>query len=199
MKKQLWILGGGEVFENREKYLAWLEENFGEQGTPGSWKNWISDGLLDTHKTTRIHFPDTLNADYDAWKIAFEKHFDSLDNQEEFSIIAHSLGGIFIAKYLCENNFIQKIDALHLVAPVWSHPESAIHYTGNFSFDPEKLKNLSKNCGKVTIWASKDDEIVNFEDSEKYHEVIKGSTLRTFSDRGHFLGAHFIELFKTFL
>lgn len=199
-KQNLWIIGGGEVFENQEAYLHFLENEFSiDRKKSGDWKKWLADGLLDTHNVTKIAMPDKMNADYDAWKIVFEKYIDELDTNTNMSIVGHSLGGIFIAKYLSENTFPIKIEALHLVAPVWSHPESKIHNTDNFSFHPMHLSRIPSQCKNIFIWASEDDEIVDFSDSEKYAESLPMADFRTFKNRGHFLGSHFVELFNTFL
>ncbi len=100
-RKNLWIIGGGEVFTSREKYLEFLENNFSlDRKNTGDWKSWIANGLVETHTVTRIPMPDKLNADYDAWKIIFEKFVDQIDTNEPISLIGHSLGGIFLAKYL---------------------------------------------------------------------------------------------------
>jgi predicted alpha/beta hydrolase family esterase len=61
--------------------------------------------------------PCRENASYPAWKIWFEKIFPYL-NEENIIIVAHSLGGIFISKYLSENAFPKHLAQLHLVAPV---------------------------------------------------------------------------------
>ncbi len=198
IKPIIWIVGGGEVFSSREKYLEWCER------TPfypprKNWKDWLAHGLSDNYDVKRISLPDKTNADYDAWKIWFEKYIDLLDTNAEISLIGHSLGGIFLAKYLSENTFIRQIRALHLIAPVWSHPESILHNTGNFSFEANNLKKISSQCDEIHIWASRDDDIVNFEDSEKYFEYLPKSEMHIFGHRGHFLQAHFVELFQTFL
>lgn len=195
--KQLWILGGGEVFTSREKYLEWCERTPFYKAKKW-WKDWIAHGLSDDYEVVKISLPDKTNADYEAWKIWFEKYIDLLDTNEEIFLIGHSLGGIFLAKYLSENTFPVKIKALHLVAPVWSHPESILHNTASFSFHPMNLSKIPPQCEKIYIWASEDDEIVDFSDSEKYSEHLPMSDFRVFKDRGHFIGSHFKELFETF-
>ena len=73
--------------------------------------------------------PNKQNADYQAWKIEFEKILPDLD--KDSILIGHSLGGIFLAKYLSENKLAQKLDSLHLVAAPY-------YKCGNFNLD---LKN----------------------------------------------------------
>lgn len=199
-KENLWIIGGGETFENREKYLFFLENTFDiNRKKSGDWKSWLADGLFDTHNITKIPMPDKMNADYDAWKIIFEKYLDEMDTNIEISLIGHSLGGIFLAKYLGENKFPRNIKTLHLVAPVWTHPDSELHNTANFSFHPMNISNIPPQCENIYIWGSEDDEIVDFNDFEKYSESLPMADFRTFTNRGHFLGSHFVELFLEIL
>lgn len=198
MKENLWIIGGGDTFTSREKYLASIEKMDIHHKKSG-WKSWLSMGLSDTHDVTRIPMPDTLNADYDAWKIIFEKFLDEVDTNLPMTIIGHSLGGIFLAKYLGENNFPIRIKSLHLISPVWTHPDSELHNTANFSFHPMNISKIPPQCGKIYIWGSEDDEIVDFGDFEKYSEAIPMADFRIFKNRGHFLGSHFVELFSEIL
>lgn len=199
-KPIIWIIGGGEVFETRENYLKFLENEYEISSQKSwDWKKWLTEGLSDHYDITKINMPDKMNADYDAWKIVFEKYIDTLDTNQDISIIGHSLGGIFLAKYLSENVFPKKISSLHLVAPVWTHPESKIHNTWNFSFHPMSLSKLPSKAKNIYIWWSEDDDIVNFEDFEKYSEALPMADFRIFRDRWHFIGSHFVELFTTFL
>lgn len=186
------------MFASREEYLKWCEKSVFYPPKKW-WKDWIAHGLSDNYSVEKISLPDKTNADYEAWKIWFEKYIDLMDTNEEIFLIGHSLGGIFLAKYLSENNFPTKISALHLVAPVWSHPNSILHNTGTFSFNPDNLKKIAQQCDQIHIWASEDDDIVNFEDAEKYFEYIPKSELHIFKNRGHFLGSHFMELFQQFV
>lgn len=198
-KKQLWIIGGGETFANRQKYLDFLEGFDINRKSSKSWKNWLADGLDDHYEVRRIYMPDTFNSDYEAWKIIFEKHIDQIDTNRGIILLGHSLGGIFLAKYLSENKFPMQIDFLHLVAPIWTYPNSEIHNTATFSFEIKNLAKIANQVTKTHIWASEDDEIVNFEDSEKYFENIANSEIHIFKNRWHFIGSHFIELFENIL
>ena len=202
-EQQIWFIGGGETFASREKYLQWIEGTYTDWVTNpkkiGDWKGWIRDGLADTHDTVKIPMPDTTNADYEAWKRVFEAFCDTLDTNLPLSIVGHSLGGIFLAKYLAENTLPCILQSLHLVAPVWTHPQSELQNTASFSFDPDALKNITPQCRNIHIWASRDDDIVDYEDAQKYHTRLQGSHLHSFDDRGHFLGSHFVELFTCLL
>jgi predicted alpha/beta hydrolase family esterase len=59
--------------------------------------------------------PEKKFADYEAWKIYFEKIIPYL--QEDCIIATTSLGSTFIVKYLQENNLDVSIKKLFLIAP----------------------------------------------------------------------------------
>jgi predicted alpha/beta hydrolase family esterase len=52
--------------------------------------------------------PNKQNAQYEEWKLVFEKIIDKLD--ENFILIGHSLGAMFIVKYLSENTISKTIE-----------------------------------------------------------------------------------------
>lgn len=188
MKKNIWIIGGGDTFVDDEKYLDYLQNGpildwMMNPKRTGDWKRWLADGLMETHSVTKLPMLDKNNAKYEAWKIIFERFCDELDTNEEISLIGHSLGGIFLAKYLSENTFPAKIHALHLVAAVWTHPNSELHNTASFSFHPMHLSKIPPQCQKIYIWASEDDEIVDFSDAEKYSEALPMADFRVFTNR----------------
>lgn len=58
--------------------------------------------------------PNGNNAQYIEWKIWFERLLPFLN--DGVILIGHSLGGIFLAKYLSENNFSIKVRAAILIA-----------------------------------------------------------------------------------
>ena len=137
------------------------------------------------------------NADYVVWKIMFEKYFVKL-NSENLTIVSHSLGTIFILKYLVENGFKTNIKQLHLVSPIVSNdfqPVDDVENTGTFTFDISKISEVKKYVDDLHIWHSTDDTMCIYKNAEYIKQEIPDSTLHTFSDRGHFLQSTFWELF----
>ncbi len=195
-KHQILMVWGGEAFATTIEYLKYLEGykiNRGEDHK--SWKNWLLSGLSDDFEWIRVSMPDTNNSYYPAWKIWFEKYFEYLGTKK-LVVIGHSLGGIFLAKYLSENTFPRCIDVLHLVSPVYDNDWLQGESTASFSLNTDTLSGIYTSAKEIHIWHSKDDAIVPYEHSMKYHTSIKNSILHTFNDRGHFSGqSHFVELF----
>lgn len=190
------MIWGGETFDTPEEYLEFLENSTLELWkTHKSWKWWLLSGLSDDFEGIRVNMPDTQNSYYPAWKIWFEKYFEYLGDQK-LIIIWHSLGGIFLTKYLSENKFPRNIDVLHLVSPVYNNEWLIWESTASFWFDTNTLYSISHSTKDIHIWHSTDDPVVPYEHSMKYHTNLTGSILHTFGDRWHFSGqAHFVELF----
>ncbi len=59
--------------------------------------------------------PNPSNAKYNEWKIIFNKISKLLE--KNVILIGHSLGAIFLIKYLSENKFPKKILATLLISP----------------------------------------------------------------------------------
>lgn len=160
-----------------------------------SWKKWLREGLSDRFESFSPDMPAIQNASYPAWKIWFEKLFPYL-NDRKLVFIAHSLGGIFIAKYLSENTFPKRIEQLHLVGPVLDNEGLIGESVASFGFDTNQLSRIVPQCGEIHIWSSVDDPVVPYFHAERYYKALENSILHTFSDRGHFSAQpSFVELF----
>lgn len=147
-----------------------------------SWKKWIIDGLSDRFESFAPDMPCKQKAEYEAWKIWFEKLFPYLNNQKTI-LIGNSLGSIFIAKYLSENTFPKHLAQLHLIAPVLDNEGLVGESIGSFAFDTNRLPNLASQSDEVHIWSSVDDPVVPYNHAERYHAGIQDSKLHTFQNR----------------
>ncbi|MEI7792370.1 MAG: hypothetical protein WCI57_02705, partial [Candidatus Berkelbacteria bacterium] len=58
----------------------------------------------------------------------------------------------------------------------------------------EDLSNIEKQTKHIFIYQSKNDEIVPFEDCQKYIKLLPEATLRVFENYGHFKLAEFPEI-----
>lgn len=117
-KHQILFIGGGETFESESAYMDFLcQKKYDPYARRADWRKWVMDGLSDNFESFIIDMPCRQNASCPAWKISFEKIIPYL-NGEKTIIVGHSLGGVFIAKYLSENTFPKHLAQLHLIAPV---------------------------------------------------------------------------------
>jgi hypothetical protein len=192
MKKQIILLHGGDIYDTYEEYIASLkgvEMDF-ERVKAKDWKFDFGEKLGADFEVVAPKMPSPTNAKYLEWKIWFDKLVPFFE--DGVILIGHSLGGIFLAKYLSENNLSKKITATFLIAAPYSKED-----VGRSLVDfvlPNDLGNLQKQGGKMFIYHSKDDKVVVFSSTERYIKAIPTAQLVVFEDRGHFNQREFPEL-----
>ncbi len=191
MKKQVVIIHGGTTFDSYGEYLKYLLscELSVEKLFKKDWKDLLASELPD-FEVLYPKMPNAKNARYPEWKIWFEKLFPLL--YDDVTLVGHSLGGIFLAKYLTENSFPKKIKSLHLVAPPYD-TEHCKESLADFALSG-KVDGLEKYTDKIFLYQSKDDPSVPFADVLKYEKDIPSAKLIPFEDRGHFTQEEFPEL-----
>lgn len=199
MKRQIIVIHGGDTFDTHREYISFLKErkiDFEEYRHPKkNWKENLSRDLGGKFEVIMPKMPNKINAKYFEWKIWFDKFVPYF--KPNVMMIGHSLGGIFLAKYLSENEFPKKISATFLVAAPYDDEDSD-YSLADFRL-PKNLSKLEKQGGKIFIYHSKDDSSVPFADSEKYERSLKAATRRIFADRGHFGQERFPELMRDIL
>lgn len=188
MKKQLVVIGGGNTFKSYKEYISYLKKiKFDFERTKiKRWKENLPKVLGMDFDVISLRMPNTANAKYNEWKILFDKLLPFLKNN--VILLGHSLGGIFLVKYLSENKFPKKIKALFLVA--------APYYTLNDFKLTKKLNKLDNQVKKIFLYHSKDDPMVPFVDSEKYKLALPNAKIIIFKNRKHFDQTKFSELIK---
>jgi uncharacterized protein len=195
MEKQVVIIGGGDTFDSYDDYMAFLSgyeiddlDYFKKRG----WKGSLQASLGDDFEIIAPSMPNTWYARYSEWKIWFEKIMPLFET--EVILIGHSLGGLFLAKYLSENNFQKKIRGTFLVAAPYDE-EDPNHSLADFSM-PKDLSRFSKQSPKIYLYQSKDDPVVQFDAVEKYANMLPEAHKVIFEDREHFNQEEFPELVK---
>ena len=185
MKNQFLYINGWVPKENFRDYYDFLQKlkytPFEE--TFLSWNKTLGEKLWETWEYFRAPFRERDFADYDAWKIMFEKMFPYL--RDDIIIGAGSLGGTFLLKYLTEWNTIPvKIKkTFFLAAALHDSPEEILW---NFSFDITKIPEIKNLLGEIFIYHSRDDHIVPFSDSQELFSYFPDATFREFTNKGHF-------------
>ncbi len=192
-KIQVLVVHGGTSFIKDSDFYEYLEKytiDFSYESN-NDWKANLQEDLGNTFEVIRPTMPNKMKADYFAWKIWFEKYVEYLSS-EKIILIGHSLGGIFLAKYLSENKFPQEIYGLYFVAAVFDH--GVDKELGNFRLDLEKLSNVSKRCSQIYLYHSTDDNVVPFNHAREYQSYFDGSELIRLENKGHINQEHFEEL-----
>ncbi len=195
MKKQIIFIHGGEVFDTYDNYIEALKGwTFDlKKDKKKRWKNSLEERLGDGFDIIAPVMPNKNNAKYREWKIWFEKIFPYLE--DEVVIIGHSLGGIFISKYLSENIFPKKILATYLISAPYNDKDLKYPITDFVLQD--SLKKIEEQSGIIFIYHSEDDPVVPFVDLKKYYKALPNATPVVFKDRNHFAQEEFPELIKS--
>jgi len=187
-KKQIIYIHGGRVFERKNGFYNYLKTIEISLNKEKNWPEFLEENLKN-YQIIKLNMPCKFGADYQGWKIWFQRHFNFFN--DGVILIGWSLGGSFLLKYLTENNFPKKIKQLHLISP-------AVLKNEILDFKPNlkkinKLKNITK---EIYLWHSKDDKIVSFKDSEFLKKNLPEINLFSFKNRGHFYSKKFPEIIK---
>lgn len=193
--KQIVLVGGGNTFDSELDYLVDLTSkklSLDRMRPFKSWKNSLQDKLGKDYDVLFASMPNTSFARYSEWKVVFDKIGELLNNNS--IIIGHSLGGLFLAKYLSENRFPKKVKALILLAAPYS--DDIKESLGDFKLKQD-VSNLETRVGKIFLIQSVDDPIVGYNEYEKYQRDLPNAQSVLYNDKQHFFSLEeFPELVK---
>ena len=192
MKKQVIVIHGGGVFANYKEYIAFLEKREINLKYNGDWKKYLGRKLGKDFEVIYPEMPNYSSARYLEWKIWFEKIFPFLE--KKVVLIGHSLGALFLARYLSENKFPKKVLATILVAAPYDDKKSIARSAGFvLKKDLSKIQDQSE---KLIFYHSRDDNDVPFECFEKYKKFLPEASFKEFKGRGHFRQKSFPEIVR---
>ncbi len=198
MSKQLVIIHGGDFFDTRAEYVADMaaskpdKDDFLFDDSKG-WKNTLAaDMSAKGWEVFMPTMPSKRDAKYAEWKLWFEKMLPFL--QDGVVLVGHSLGGIFLARYLSENQVGLRASAVFLVAaPYFAKATKSANKAGFMVGD---LSRLGAQADKIFVMHSKDDPVVPFAHAERYCRALPHSIFMSFEGRHHFIGERFAEIAK---
>ncbi|MEI7688731.1 MAG: hypothetical protein WCI91_00940 [Candidatus Nomurabacteria bacterium] len=194
-KKQIIFIGGGNSFEKKGDFYEYLRSyQIDLNSKDEKWNDLLAKELGDGYELIKPVMPSKDEADYNAWKIWFEKHFSFIYDENPI-LIGYSLGGTFLLKYLSENKFIKNISQLHLIGPFVENDES-LSKLMSFEFDISKINTISNLCDEMHLWYSEDDYIVPYRNSELVKRNLPEIESHVFNNRGHFFQSSFPELLE---
>jgi predicted alpha/beta hydrolase family esterase len=189
--KQILIIHGGDSYSSYDEYFNDLKNSelqYDRLKPARRWKDEIIDSLPDADILTPT-MPNSQNAQYEEWKIWFEKIIPFLGN--DVRLIGHSLGAMFLAKYLNTSPLDVPIRQLILLAG--GYDEEAEGY-GQFRI--ESATGLEKSAIEIHLMHSEDDPVVPYEALSKYERDLPNAFVHRFTDRNHFLQPTFPELLE---
>ena len=188
--KQILIIHGGDSFSSYDAYvrsLRSLEISYDRLRQQKKWKTWLVEQLPEADVLLPT-FPNCSNAVYDEWVVYFEKLLPFL--HDEVYLIGHSLGAMFLAKYLNEAPLNKPVKKLLLVAG--GYDDESMEDLG--SFKVTSAKNLPQSADEIHLFHSKDDPVVPYSELAKFQADLPDAIIHSFENRGHFLGESFPEL-----
>lgn len=191
MKKQVIVIHGGDTFDSYEDYLLFLNafEVDKESLFAKGWRSSLQSELGEEYEVLCLRMPNQFNAKYLEWKIWFEKFIPFFN--EEIILVGHSLGGIFLVKYLAENTLAKTIKAVFLIAAPFDDVDTAS--LADFTL-PSSLELMEKQVTYIYLFQSEDDPVVPFTELAKYQAELLSAQIRIFTDKSHFNQETFPEL-----
>jgi len=185
MTQQVVFIHGGITFPTYEEYLTFLrtkEITLDRLRATRYWKNRLQDTLGSEYDVLAPRMPNRTNAVYAEWELWFSRILPVLS--DGVVLIGHSLGAVFLARYLSEHQSPVKIRTTMLVAAPYldDDPEEPL----NGFVPPADLSLLDTQGGDLFLYHSTDDPVVPYAHSELYAQTLPRATLRTCTGMGHF-------------
>jgi uncharacterized protein len=185
---------GGSSFDTYDQYLQDLEISRVKVSDGYiDWKANLRNFFTDKFNVILPRFPNSDNAKYLEWKIAFEKLLKREDLvTNNLVLIGHSLGGNFLQKYLGENRLTAinsefKLLQLHFVAACVSEGDMT---------ETDSWHNINSQSQNIHIWHSQDDTVVPVKEAYYYKTKLTESNLHLLENRWHINQSTFLELYS---
>jgi uncharacterized protein len=168
--------GGGEVAYKEDRLLA----------------DSLQNALGTSYQVQYPKMPFDENVGYTGWKVEIDAALSSLD--EEVNLVAHSVGGSILLKYLIEERVEKRIRGLFLLATpyfgaddVWNDAEMNV---------PQDVAAMLPAIPRIFLYHSRDDEVVPFAHLSQYAAKLPQATIRVYDGRGHQFGNDLTDVAK---
>lgn len=193
--KQVLVIHGGNTYDTYEDYLKTLKSwkiSLDDLRPYTDWKGNLANDLGPAFDVLSPKMPNKQNAKYVEWKIMFDKIIPLLS--DGVVLIGHSMGGIFLAKYLSEQEFSKKVGATILVSAPFDNSDNN-DSLADFVL-PSSLEKFTQQSKEIYLIQSKDDPYVPISQFEKYKKAIPSARTLLLETGGHFRQEHFPEMVK---
>jgi predicted alpha/beta hydrolase family esterase len=131
-----------------------------------------------------VHYPKMPleeSAEYSDWKAQIATELSTLD--DEVILVAHSVGGSILLKYLSEEQVAKPIGGLFLLAaPYFGGDDNWNYAEMNL---PQDFAAKLPAIPRIFLYHSRDDEVVPFAHLALYAAKLPGATIHVFDRRGH--------------
>ncbi len=190
--QQIIVIHGGTTFEDYDRYLKSLSEkklDIDRLIYRAKWKELLADKLGSEYQVLLPSMPNSSNARYSEWKLWFE-NMSSLFS-DDCILIGHSLGAVFLAKYLSENSLSVKIKATVLIAAPYD--DDSVEDLADFKI-VNISEQLTERAGRIVFFYGTDDPVVSGQEIKKYKNKLPSAEFRLLPAPDHFVRVDFPEL-----
>lgn len=196
--KQVIFIHGGVTFSRYQDYIDNLRQKpvYAERLVQGSlWMQHLGADLGSDYQVLAPNMPNKQNAQYSEWSLWFSRVAEVA--VDDCILVGHSMGAIFLAKYLSENTFPKKIKALILIAAPYNDEtgedltEFKISNVGK-----DALRGLVNQVDDITIFQGTDDPVIAPVELAKYRQALPNATYYELSAPDHFMRDDFPELLE---
>jgi uncharacterized protein len=183
-QRQVLYVHGGMTFPTQEAFIDFLrtkELTIDRLRVTRDWKDNLPATLGARYDVLAPRMPNGSNAQYAEWELYFSRIVPLLS--PGVILIGHSLGGVFLARYLAEHTIPVSVRATFLVAAPFDETdldESLGAFVAPVSFDMFRAQ-----AGLVYLYHSTDDPVVPYTHSARYLAALPHATLRTCEGMGH--------------
>lgn len=177
---------GGHA-QSYNDYIAYLNQNPYEKSAPRQKiREWMYFSLPDNYDVHIPTMPLKEIAEYEVWKMYFEKILDSI-TAEKIILVGESLGAACILKYLTTEVYTHVFTQVHLIAtPLGGWADQGLDDLNDFSVTQATIQNFSHQGMTIHLYHSSDDEIVPISHTRQLSELLPFAHVHYFIDRGHF-------------
>jgi len=198
MKQQIIVIHGGEAYSNYNAFLEALKTRpvtLTEEVLIKSWRHNLQNDIGNGYDVILPSMPNKQNSKYQEWALWFERYLEIMELKVIF--VGHSQGAMFLVRYFSENKLsCESIKSLHLIAGAYEKNLSKGDDGGDFFAEKDAMATLEKRDFPLFLYHSKDDFVVPYAQSEFFHSIVPRGTVRSFTDKNHFLIEHFPELIE---
>ncbi len=158
----------------------------GSYGNPyKNWFPWLKMSLSKRKRNCIVpNFPSPDKQDYESWSKILKAYVEIGYITEDTTFITHSLGGIFIVKFLVENNIkIKKLIAVAGFNQIKFDEDNSLY--DSFYSENGKLQNIKDVCLERICLYSDNDPYVPQNEAEEFAQYLEAKKV-LINNAGHF-------------
>ena len=163
-----------------ENYLI-IHGTFGH--SQENWFPWL-ENLLNTHgkEVYNLTFPTPINQNFENWSKVLNQYKNKIGKNTTF--ICHSIGSVFIAKYLLLNKI--SVNKCIFVAGCNNYYSIQEFDELNKTFFIDNLNNFNNYCPNTICFYSNTDPYITFDALKSFAKEVNATKEILINNAGHF-------------